>query len=224
MKESIRSLVLSLGADVCGFAAIDRFHGAPAGYAPTDLYPACRSAVVFGVALPAGLLSVDSRYLYGHYNDVCLEQVDRIAFSVAKALERMHGFAAVPVPCDTPYDTWDPEKLEGRGLMSMRHAAVAAGLGTLGKNTLLLNRRFGNRLTIGAVLTDAELASDTPAETLCQSACQRCLEACPAGALDGVRAEQARCRPNAYAKNARGFSIVTCNACRTACPMRAGRG
>ncbi len=222
MKEAIRSLVLSLGADVCGFAAIDRFEAAPKGYSPADLFPACRSVVVFGVALPAALLTVDSRYLYGHYNDVCIGQVDNIALTAAKALERDFGTAAAPVPCDGPYDSWDQQKLEGRGLISMKHAAVLAGIGSLGKSTMLINSRFGNRLTVGAILTDATLASDEPAASLCPPSCRRCLEACPTGALDGTTAEQARCRPHAYAKNARGFSIVACNACRTACPLRFG--
>ena len=32
---------------------------------------------------------------------------------------------------DGPYEHWDSDKLEGRGLLSMKHMAVQAGLGTL---------------------------------------------------------------------------------------------
>jgi epoxyqueuosine reductase QueG len=35
----------------------------------------------------------------------------------------------------------------------MKHAAVNAGIGALGKNTLLINKKYGNRLVIGAILT-----------------------------------------------------------------------
>jgi epoxyqueuosine reductase len=37
MKEKIRKLALSAGADVCGFANIDRMTDAPEGFAPTDI-------------------------------------------------------------------------------------------------------------------------------------------------------------------------------------------
>ena len=43
-----------------------------------------------------------------------------------------HG-VAVPIPADGPVEYWDEEELEGRGILSMKHAAVNAGLGTLGK-------------------------------------------------------------------------------------------
>lgn len=224
MKETIRSLLLSHGADVCGFAAIGDFSGAPAGFSPADLYPACKSVIAFGVALPRGVLQVDPRYIYGHFNDGCAAQVDRIAFSAANALERTFAMTAVPVPCDGPYDFWDAENLEGRGLMSMKHAAVLAGLGTLGKSTLLIHRRFGNRLTLGAILTDRELSSDPPAENLCPPTCRRCLDACPAGAISTQGVSQKLCRPHAYGRNTRGFATVTCNACRNTCPRRYGEG
>lgn len=61
--------------------------------------------------------------------------------------------------------------------------AVLAGLGWIGKNTLLLNRRLGSYTFIGGVVTQAELLPDPPfLDDLCGS-CQRCIEACPTNAL-----------------------------------------
>jgi len=42
----------------------------------------------------------------------------------------------------------------------LKHAAVRAGLGRMGKNTLLVNDRLGNMLWLGAILIDQELAED----------------------------------------------------------------
>lgn len=81
-------------------------------------------------------------------------------------LERLSGRFAVPLPADSPYEYWDAEQMEGRGLLSMKHAAVLAGLGTLGKSTLLLNEAYGNLLTLGAILTEFDLASDPPEESI----------------------------------------------------------
>ncbi|SDN68980.1 epoxyqueuosine reductase [Acetanaerobacterium elongatum] len=223
MEQQIKELVLSLGADVCGIAGIGRFESAPEGFHPKDIYPDCKSVVVFGVALPKGLAKVEPRLVYGHYNDICKPQADRIALFAAKAIEERFKTFAVPVPSDNPYEYWDAEKLEGRGLISMKHAACLAGLGTFGKSTLLLNCQYGSLLTLGAVLTALDLASDPMADSICIAGCTRCIDSCPVQALDGKGGvNQAKCRRNTYGKNARGFNTVDCNRCRTVCPMRFG--
>lgn len=224
VKEELRKTVIGLGADVCGFAAMDRFADAPKGFHPADLFGACRTVIVFGIALPKGLSMVAPRFIYGHFNDDVCHEIDRIAFAAAKTIESRFEGAAVPLPCDTPYEYWDADNLEGRGLMSMKHAAVCAGLGTLGKNTLLLNRDYGNMLIIGAVLTDLALASDPLAPCICKTECHLCIDSCPAGALDGTRANQKKCRTNTYGTTARGFGTVDCNICRTVCPRKYGIG
>lgn len=48
MKEIIRQMALSAGADICGFANIDRFKDAPKGYSPTDIYQDCKSVLAQG--------------------------------------------------------------------------------------------------------------------------------------------------------------------------------
>lgn len=222
MKEVIRKTIMNLGADVCGISHIDRFEAAPEGFHPTDIYEGCRSVIVFGVSLPKGLYCVSPRLVYGHFNDVACPEVDRISLLGAKYIEENFGNVAVPLPCDSPYEHWDGDKTEGRGLISMKHAAENAGLGTLGKSTLLLNRDYGNTLIIGAILTDLELESDPLAESICIEDCTLCIEHCPVSALDGRCANQKKCRANTYGQTARGFSTVDCNTCRTICPMRFG--
>jgi len=125
---------------VCGVANIDRFSEAPAGFHPKDIFSTCQSVIVIGIALPKGLTKVEPRLIYGHFNYGTCPEVDWIALRTAKEIEKLSGWFAVPLPSDGPYEFWDAEKLEGRGLLSMKHAAVLAGLGTLGKNTLLLTQ------------------------------------------------------------------------------------
>lgn len=222
MKNQIKEYILSLGADVCGVANIDRFVETPAGFHPTDILPDCKSVIAFGVALPKGLAQVEPRLIYAHFNYGTCPDVDRIAFKASKEIERLYGACAVPLPSDGPYEYWDADKLEGRGLISMKHAAVLAGLGALGKSTLLMNKKYGNLLTLGAILTNLDLESDPIAENICIESCLLCIQNCPSGALDGQRTNQSKCRPNTYGTNARGFEIVNCNKCRTVCPMRFG--
>jgi epoxyqueuosine reductase len=63
-----------------------------------------------------------------------------------------------------------------------RAVAERAGLGWYGKNTNLLNRRFGSWVLLGELLLDVELPPDTPVKAHCGS-CTRCLPSCPTGAL-----------------------------------------
>ncbi len=223
VKERIKEIILNLGADICGIANIDRFAEAPKGFHPTDVYAGCKAVVVFAKALPKGISLVSPRIIYKHFNYLAPDILDRIAYDAALEIEReSHGFA-VPIPADGPYDYWDADKLEGRGTISMKHAAVLAGLGTLGKNTLLINSEYGNMLSIGAVLVDLDLESDPLAEELCIKECRLCLDSCAVKALDGHSANQALCRPHTYAENARGFEVVLCNQCRVVCPRRFGK-
>jgi len=222
MKEDIRKKVLALGADVCGFADISRFDEAPKGFNPCDIYSGCKSVIVIGIALPKGLLEIKPDLVYGHFNYKTNLKVDDIVLMASKVVEDFYGGIAVPMPCDGPYEYWDSEKMEGRGLISMKHAAVNAGIGALGKNTLLINKEYGNRLIIGAILTNLELQSDDYAESICIEGCNLCLRSCPSQALDGKSAIQKSCRKKAYGTTERGFDTVLCNKCRSVCPMRFG--
>lgn len=224
MEDTIKQIFFSLGADVCGIANIDRFISAPQGFLPTDVFEKCKAVIVFGKALPKGLTHVSSRLVYGYYNYFSCSEVDRIALQAANKIEYLFNARAVPMPCDAPYEFWDKETLTGKGLISMKHAAVLAGLGELGKNSLLINPQFGNLLTIGAVLVDIDLKSDEMCQGICIANCTKCIESCRVHAIENGCINQALCRTNTYSKTQRGFDTVECNACRVVCPMRYGRG
>jgi ferredoxin len=89
-------------------------------------------------------------------------------------------------------------------MLSARHAAVEAGMGTLGLNLQLLTPEFGPRVVLAIVLTSADVEPDRKRQdALCLGPqCGRCLSACPADAVRHWERDWAACNkyrePNGF--------------------------
>ena len=112
-----------------------------------------------------------------------------------------------------------------QGLLSLRHAGYMAGLGVFGKNTLLTNDTFGNRIVLGAALLNIGIKPDDLAEyDFCPPDCRICIKNCPAGALDGKTVVQKLCRAESQGHTKKGDYLYICNNCRKLCPNGRGYG
>jgi len=160
-----------------------------------------------------------SRYAWGDdYHEVMWEKLNALA---AKLHERF------------------PEPFRSRayadtGPVAERIAAKYAGLGWLGKNTLLLNAELGSWLFLGVILTSLELepslrAAELPPADLCGN-CRQCLDACPTEALvepyvlDARRCisyltiERRGSIPGEYREGI-GWQVYGCDICQDVCPF-----
>ncbi|MBI4830046.1 MAG: epoxyqueuosine reductase [Candidatus Lindowbacteria bacterium] len=218
----VKETVAALGADICGIAPIERFGGAPTGFRPTDIYHACKSVVVFAMRLPGQSLFAENCIPYTFVNTVMTQEVDRLIMQVSLKLQEL-DIKNVPVPSDDPYLHWEAEHSYGRAILSMKHAGYLAGLGVMGKNTLLINRDYGNMIQIGAVLVKADLDPDQIATYEgCLPDCRLCLDSCPVKAMDGETVNQQLCRPLSIYRTEKGYILKKCYECRKVCPNALG--
>lgn len=217
-SRTIKKRVIQYGADICGVAPVARFADAPKGFHPRDVYPDCRSVIVFASHFPLSTLQARTNAPYTLVRNKMVEKVDWISFHVSGELETK-GVVSVPIPSADPYEYWDTDRNHGRGILSLKHAGALAGLGVLGKNTLLMNERFGNMIWLGAILMSTDLRPDPIASYEgCISECTLCIDSCPQLALDGVTIDQKLCRERSISYTKGGGWVLSCNVCRKVCP------
>ena len=218
-SKRVKEVMISLGADLCGIASIDRFGDAPEGYHPSDVFPACKSVISFGCRFPIGTLLCNSHTPYTLVRNTITPKMDMIALNFCVEMER-HGIVCVPI--QTNGSEWDAKTNRWRSIISQKHAAQAAGLGTIGRHSLLITPEFGSMVWLGAVLCSEEFEADELKEPICNN-CNHCVEACPVGALDNSEVNQQVCWDYAFGDDEeKQVWSISCHKCRDVCPYNFG--
>lgn len=187
---------------------------------PEQLLAGARSVVMLAlpyrnvepVEPPSGHGRV-SRYAWGDdYHDVIRERLHQLA-------DQLRG--------------WLPTA-KTRGVVDTapfleREFAQLAGLGWIGKHTLLLNRSWGSWFFLAALITDVELLADTPHVVDHCGTCRACLDACPTDAfvaphvLDASRCIsyltiELRSPIPLELRSGMGDWVFGCDVCQDVCP------
>jgi len=197
-SEEVKTFIREKGAHIVGVSSVDRFKGAPKGHNPSDLLPNARSVVTFGMrffqsSLEGDRFCVDSE-LVPKEDLARLQEQTGFMFeytALNMALEILglqlayylteNGYKALPLPAggatSAPAGSGPGGGFPGGryAAFSHRHAAVLAGLGVLGLNNLLITPKYGPRVRINSVITDAELTPDPmiPQEKVCPA--EKCM-------------------------------------------------
>ncbi len=148
---------------------------------PQKVLPGARSIVVLALnywqggaahtaAARAGRVA---RYAWGDdYHEVISQKLDKIDNFLRRFGGRQKSYV----------DT---------GPILERDHAAQAGIGWHGKSTMLIDTRLGTWFFLGEILTTLELPPDPPQRDRCGT-CERCIQACPTGAITAPHRLDAR--------------------------------
>ncbi|NJM93496.1 MAG: tRNA epoxyqueuosine(34) reductase QueG [Cytophagales bacterium] len=185
---------------------------------PTKLVPGARSVIslIYNYFPPDQTLSQHypklARYAYGEdYHYVIKDKLNAYFEAIRSQIGQVEGRVFV----------------DSAPVME-RQWAARSGLGWLGKNSLLLNRKLGSYFFLAEVICDLELVPDGPVPDYCGT-CTRCMDACPTDAIpqpqvvDGSRCisyltiELKEQIPDSFRGQTRDW-VFGCDICQEVCP------
>lgn len=184
MKEEIKNFAFSRGADIIGFASVDRwpeFNEVPPDFWPSSLWSMAKTVVVMGMQMPLPIVDTTPSILHRETYETCNRELDSLAFNLTRFLNSK-GQASMFFPRDG-YGSIKNIIEKPCAAFSHTFAAKYAGLGTVSRSHNLLTPDFGSRVRLVSVFTAAEIESDQVIkEDLCIN-CKLCAHCCPAGVL-----------------------------------------
>ena len=190
------------------------------------LLPGVKSVVVAGKEIDKEVVALltpskeageaEAGELIVPHGDYLNGQMNKAIYGLAR-LFRKDGYRSLPLPakgCPTDQRTLT-------AVFSYKHAAQLAGLGMLGRHSLLVTQEYGPRVRLACLLTEAPIqASSSAKRKLCKK-CDACIQACPAQALDVPKQGEAY-SINKFACRTYRQTGVTCSVCMKACDEMSG--
>jgi len=157
-----------------------------------------------GEAEAGEVLTVHANYIYGRLN--------RAVHELAHLFHR-EGYRSIPL-CAAPGFITDQRFV--KALFSYKHAAEWVGLGTIGRNSLLITPEFGPRVRLACLLTEASVdATPRLKNDLCTK-CNACIRVCPAQAIEEPQSGQPYAI-NRFACRAYRQAGLVCSVCLKVC-------
>jgi epoxyqueuosine reductase len=161
-----------------------------------QFFPAAQSVIIFGKEVPVPIYRMPQKEKTSGMLRIA-EALDNAAIRLAGFFEK-EQVPAKPVPLYLPVKIVNGKI---QGVVRLKQVAAAGGLGSPGKNSVLLNPRFGPRLLLSGVVTGRQVVESQPTErdavgkdSLTCSGCGHCIRVCPQGALGPDGIDTFRCR------------------------------
>lgn len=245
LTDKIKKFVIEADMDIVGIADVnnDLFLEAPETHQPKNILEDASSVIVFGKAMPRSIFRLTNHHtnlVHRTYHSL-YKFLDITGVRLARYIESF-GHYSISIPSYNPLAI---EKLQPWGIISLKHAGLAAGLGKIAKNGLLIHPVHGTLLRLSGVITTAKLIASPLMEKNSCNECNLCVEKCPNRAFDKKgNFKKMTCLPNTvkhginilhpydqdYIKNIELISntflleySVGCTTCLDVCPVNKKR-
>jgi len=197
-KKELKEYAMSIGVDLMGFAAKERFGDVSPEENPFSIFPEGNTVILLGKRITRGALrGIEEGTNFTDYRTFGSSWLDDNAnslmcYEITRYLED-RGYEAVPI---FP----NPVEAKGMGIRvkdgkpapnvtpDFQYAVVACGLGEIGYHGEILTPEFGPRQRWQMIITDAVIEQDDILqENICMQ-CGKCADVCPLGAIEGEKA------------------------------------
>jgi epoxyqueuosine reductase QueG len=218
-QNELKEYLLSQGVSDVGFSEQEE--------CPEGLPYAVTLVVRLSQAIIDEIDSAPTETYFNHYRTVNAF-IDRALLQCGLFLQK-NGYKYITVAASQSINT---DGWNYRGRFSHKQAAVAAGLGSVGRNSLFIHKDFGSSVRLGTVFTDCPFdLSEVTYVDMCGE-CNLCVDACPAGAIKGGKWEPGTVREDIFDPQKcseymkRAFHHIgrgaVCGICMSVCPHNKG--
>jgi len=224
LKNKLKNEAKKLGINLIGFANVKRWEDSVEinrAFWPQTIWPWSKVVIVLGVQIYLPMLETSPSALYSELYNTTNRMLDETAYKMANILNTL-GHRAFFFPRDCYGDI---SVLLEKPEVAFSHvvAGMYAGLGTIGFNHTLITKKYGSRVRLVSVITDADITPDTMlSKGLCIN-CRQCLKACPQKAFspneNGRIAHMDKLKCATYHQQLKNELCYPCGICTTACPV-----
>ena len=224
LKDQIMNFCKERGADIVGFAPVERWDDArevPPDFRPRSLWPPARTVIVIGIETPLPIVETTPSVLHRELYRTANRKLDTLSYDLTRHLNRM-GHASFFFGRDV-YASLKALREAPMAAFSHVMAAKYAGLGTVGVSHCLLTPEFGPRVRFVSVFTTAVIPPDPLIEKELCIKCELCCRCCPKKALkmrkEGVVGDYDKMACLEMAEDLTQKGCYPCGICTKVCPI-----
>lgn len=208
LTKKLKKFCFKIGVDLIGFANPGFFDRFPKYNQPENYLKDTKTVIILGLHLEDILLdawcNIPKEGKSFQFADSILENL----CNKVKRFLSENGFEAEVISYTPGF--------------YLKDSAALAGIGSIGKNNLLLTEEFGSQIRLRALCTKAPLECGEPIylSKHCED-CNICIEACPANAFSSGKYNKELCLSyNLTNKtNLSDYTSIWCNVCIESCPV-----
>lgn len=208
LTKKLEEYSKKIGVDIIGFADPNLFKHFPEENQPFIYLKETKTVIIIGIHLYDLILDAWSE------ND---ETGKNIQF--ADSVLKNYCNSILKLLLKLGYES---KIIQYRAGLYLKDAAALAGMGSIGKNNLLITDKYGSQVRLRAIATEAHLSLGVPIyeSEHCKN-CNICIDSCPADAFHKGNYDKDKCLDYNHTnwRILSNYSRIWCNECIESCPI-----